>query len=51
MLTEGEGFGFGPGMRSFLGKIQLKSASQEGGEPVVGKVSGKIYEMRGGFGF
>ena len=51
MLTEGEGFGFGPGMRSFLGKIQLKSANQEAGKPVVGKVSGKIYEMRGGFGF
>jgi spore coat protein CotH len=51
MLTEGEGFGFGPGMRSFLGKIQLKSASQEAGKPVVGKVSGTIYEMRGGFGF
>ncbi|MFN9374446.1 MAG: CotH kinase family protein [Planctomycetaceae bacterium] len=51
MLTEGEGFGFGPGMRSFLGKIELKSASQEAGKPVVGKISGTIYEMRGGFGF
>jgi spore coat protein CotH len=51
MLTEGEGFGFGPGMRSFLGKMELKSASQEPGKPVVGKVSGTIYEMRGGFGF
>lgn len=51
MLTEGEGFGFGPGMRSFFGKMELKSASQEAGKPVVGKVSGTIYEMRGGFGF
>jgi len=51
ILTEGEGFGFGPGMRTFLGKIQFKSASQEAGKPVVGKISGTLFEMRGGFGF
>lgn len=50
MLTEGDGFGFGPGMRSFLGRMQLKTASQESGKPVTGTVQGAIYEMRGNFG-
>jgi len=50
MLTEGDSFGFGPGMRSFMGRVRLKSASQDAGKPVVGKVEGTIYEMRGTFG-
>jgi spore coat protein CotH len=50
MLSEGEGVVFGPGMRSFQGKVRFKSAGQDQGAKVEGSVSGKLYEMRGGFG-
>lgn len=50
-LSEGTGgFGFGPGTKSFMGQVVLKSAKQVDGAEIVGSLKGKLYEMRGGFG-
>ncbi|MBM4003746.1 MAG: hypothetical protein FJ295_10730 [Planctomycetes bacterium] len=50
MMVEGEGFMFGAAMKSFIGKAELKSASQEKGGKVVGSLQGRLFEMRNGFG-
>ncbi|MCY2967057.1 MAG: CotH kinase family protein, partial [Planctomycetota bacterium] len=49
-MVEGEGAIFGPGVKTFQGKVRLKSAGREDGSKVEGSLSGKLYEMRGGFG-
>lgn len=45
-----EGRGFGPGMRTFVGKLTLSAAEQKAGSKVSGAIKGKLYQMRGGFG-
>jgi hypothetical protein len=50
MMVEGEGFMFGAAMKSFIGKAELKAASQEKGGKVVGSLQGRLIEMRNGFG-
>lgn len=47
MLTEGNMFVFGGFMRTFVGEVSLKTAGREAGKPVIGSLTGKLYEMRG----